>query len=90
MAICTVLFSKLYLILRKKRDQKARHSQFLFQNIQNETFEILKMLKKYMRAAGQPVELTQKLATEKTIPHSRYSYLVIIVVRYYAVITKGV
>ena len=63
MAICTVLFSKLYLILRKKRDQKARHSQFLFQNIQNETFEILK-------AAGQPVELTQKLATEKTIPHS--------------------
>ena len=63
MAICTVLFSKLYLILRKKRDQKARHSQFLFQNIQNETFEIL-------RAAGQPVELTQKLATEKTIPHS--------------------
>ena len=62
MAICTVLFSKLYLILRKKRDQKARHSQFLFQNIQNETFEIL-------RAAGQPVELTQKLATEKTIPH---------------------
>ena len=48
------------------------------------------MLKKYMRAAGQPVELTQKLATEKTIPHSRYSYLVIIVVRYYAVITKGV
>ena len=83
MAICTVLFSKLYLILRKKRDQKARHSQFLFQNIQNETFEIL-------RAAGQPVELTQKLATEKTIPHSRYSYLVIIVVRYYAVITKGV
>ena len=83
MAICTVLFKKLYTILRKKRDQKARDSQFLFQNIQNETFEIL-------RAAGQPVELTQKLATEKTIPHSRYSYLVIIVVRYYAVITKGV
>ena len=63
MAICTVLFKKLYTILRKKRDQKARDSPFLFQNIQNETFEIL-------RAAGQPVELTQKLATEKTIPHS--------------------
>ena len=39
MATCTVLFKKLYKILR--------HNQFFFQNVQNnEIFEIFKMFKK--------------------------------------------
>ena len=46
MAIWTVLFEKLYTILRKKRAQEARHNQFFFQNVQNNgIFEIFKMFK---------------------------------------------
>ena len=50
MAICTVLFEKLYAILiynfKIKRAQEARHNLFFFQNVQNnEIFEIFKMFK---------------------------------------------
>ena len=46
MAICTLLFEKLYIKLYKKRAQEARHNQFFFQHIQNnEIFEIFKMFK---------------------------------------------
>ena len=34
---------------KEKRDHKARDSQFLFQNVQNEIFEILKIIKNYMK-----------------------------------------
>ena len=37
---------------------------------------------------GQPVELTQKLATGKAAPHSWYSYVVTDVGYYYAVIIE--
>ena len=43
MVIYTVLFEKLYTILKKKRDQKARDNQFLFQNI-TVSFLMLKQL----------------------------------------------
>ena len=44
-AIYTVLFQKLYTILRQ-RAQEARDNQFLFQNVQNnEIYEIFKMFK---------------------------------------------
>ena len=36
----------------------------------------------------QPVELTQKLATGKTVPHSCYFYIVTNVGHYYAVIIE--
>ena len=34
---------------KEKRDHKARDSQFLVQNVQNEIFEILKIIKNYMK-----------------------------------------
>ena len=37
----------------------------------------------------QPAELTQKLATEATAPHSRSSYVISIVVLYYGVIIES-
>ena len=44
-AIYTVLFQKLYTILRQ-RAQEARDNQFLIQNVQNnEIYEIFKMFK---------------------------------------------
>ena len=44
---CAIL--KAFYDFTEKRDQKARDSQFLFQNVQNEAFEILKMFKNYMK-----------------------------------------
>ena len=45
MAVCTMLFETLYTML-KKRAQEGRHSQFFFQNVQNnEIFEVFKMFK---------------------------------------------
>ena len=45
MTICTVLFEKLYAILRYK-EPRSQDSQFFLQNVQNnEIFDIFKMFK---------------------------------------------
>ena len=43
MAVCIALFEKLYKVLRKKEPARQDDDQFLFQNVQHEVFEILKM-----------------------------------------------
>ena len=60
-------------------------SQFLSQNAQHEIFKILKMFKNNTKFTGQPVELTQKLATETVTPHLWYFYVVNIAGDYYKV-----
>ena len=51
---------------KEKIAHRARDNQFIFQNVQNEISEILKIFK----TTEQPVELIQKLATETTTPQS--------------------
>ena len=71
------------MVLKKKSPLGKRH---LFQNVQNEICEIWKMFKSNMKFTPAA---TQKLATEKTMPHSSYSYVVTIVRYYYAVNNEG-
>ena len=47
-----------------------------------------KCLKTTWYSSGQPVELTQKLATETAEPHSWYSYVVTIVDHYNAAVIE--
>ena len=87
MAIYTVL--KVLHNFKVKTAHEARDNQFLFQNVQNETFEIFKMFKNKMTFTRAVFALTQNIATRKTALHSWHSYVVTNVCNYHAVITEG-
>ena len=74
MAVCTVLFWKLYPGFLETR-ASPRGKRFLF-SVQSDVFEIFKMFKNNSKLPGQPVELTQKLAAATAAPQSWYSYSV--------------
>ena len=48
-AICTVLFWKLYIVFKKKRALKSRDMQFFLQNVPNEIFKIFEMFENNMK-----------------------------------------
>ena len=67
----------------------ARGSRFLFQNLQNGIFEIFKVFKKIWNSPQEPVELTQKLVTETTVPYTWLSLVVTIVGHFCPVVVEG-
>ena len=63
--------------------------QFFFKIIKNRFSRFWKYLNIAWSLPEQPVELTQKYATQTKTPHSWYSYFVTIVGHYYDVIIEG-
>lgn len=75
--------------LKGARGYETRGSQFLFQNLQNEIFEIFKVFKKIWNSPQEPVELTQKLVTETAVPYAWLFSVVTIVGHFCPVVVEG-
>ena len=74
-------YSKIFIeFLRNKRQ---------FQDTQREVLRSSKCLKTIWNLPGQPVELAQKLETNKTAPHLWHSCIVTVVSHYYDVAIDG-
>ena len=61
-AVCTVLFWKLFTIWRKKEPSWQEICNFFPRNVQNETFKILKMLKNDMKFAREALWINSNIS----------------------------
>ena len=76
MAVCIVLFWKLYTVLRKKEPTRQEIVNFSFKMFNMRFLRSWKCLKTTWNSPGQSVELTQNLATDTATPYSWHSYAV--------------
>ena len=83
-AILKALYSS-----RVKRAQEVRVKKYFFNMFKIRYLRSLKCVKTTWNLPDQLLELTQKLASMKTAPHSCYSYIAANVSHDYSVISKG-